>query len=225
MITTVGGQRIAGVDVFTQALINADAALPLQITRAGQTRSVQLDAALGADANARTALRPDFDANLRGEADDASAPARFRSSPAAHARFNHRARRVFLTPARPPRRGPRRSLPLPRRRPRPLRLSPRPGVQTTPAPTPAPAPPLPALAAGPPLPRPHPPPRRVQRPAPAARAALAPPLAGPPLTRPPAPAEPAAPAPPPAGQSSPRPAAGTGGTGGAGSTAGATNPR
>ena len=86
VITTVGGQRITGVDMFTQALTNADAALPLQITRAGQTRSVQLDSSLGSDANVRTALRPDFDAargdaTVRGEADTTRRPDSDRATP------------------------------------------------------------------------------------------------------------------------------------------------
>ena len=65
VITTVGGQRITSVNMLTQAFTNADAALPLQITRAGQTRDIQLDASGAANANVRTALRPDFDAGAR----------------------------------------------------------------------------------------------------------------------------------------------------------------
>jgi membrane-associated protease RseP (regulator of RpoE activity) len=73
VITTLGGQRIANVNAFTQGLAQANAAIPLQISRAGQMQSIQLDPIQAngqAFANdqinaggpaAHTALRPNLD--------------------------------------------------------------------------------------------------------------------------------------------------------------------
>lgn len=64
VITTLGGQRITSVDMLTRQLTRADGALDFGVTRNGQTRDIQLDAAsTSADGSARTALRPNFDAD------------------------------------------------------------------------------------------------------------------------------------------------------------------
>lgn len=74
IITTLGGQRITSVDMLTQQLTRANSALNIGVTRNGQMRDIQLDVAgANTSAEARTALRPNFDgaagANPRGAAD------------------------------------------------------------------------------------------------------------------------------------------------------------
>jgi hypothetical protein len=97
VIVTVGDQRVTSLNVFTQALAQADGVLPLQVTRSGQTRDLQLDASLSSQSSARTALRPNLDADTRvdGRAgatapgrtpDSATAPARTPDSATAPAR-------------------------------------------------------------------------------------------------------------------------------------------
>jgi predicted metalloprotease with PDZ domain len=66
VITMLAGQQIANLNAFTQGLTQANAAIPLQITRAGQTRSIQLDPVGVSDNSVRTALRPNVDANASG---------------------------------------------------------------------------------------------------------------------------------------------------------------
>jgi len=66
VITMLAGQQTANLNAFTQGLTQANAAIPLQITRAGQTRSIQLDPVGVSDNSVRTALRPNADANASG---------------------------------------------------------------------------------------------------------------------------------------------------------------
>jgi PDZ domain-containing protein len=63
VITSLNGQPIANLSAFTQGLSQANGAVPLQITRAGQTRDIQFDPSIGAQDSVRTALRPNFDGN------------------------------------------------------------------------------------------------------------------------------------------------------------------
>ena len=110
VISTIGGQRIANVTAFTQALTQADGNLALQVNRGGRTRDIQLDAAT--DSNVRTALRPNFDADARaganidgragaraeGRADVNTPPARNPDSDAAQPRTPDSARAPARTP-------------------------------------------------------------------------------------------------------------------------------
>jgi membrane-associated protease RseP (regulator of RpoE activity) len=66
VITTLGGQRIANINAFTQGLLQTNGNIPLQITRAGQTREIELEAATSGDTSVRTALRPNIDAAASG---------------------------------------------------------------------------------------------------------------------------------------------------------------
>jgi len=61
VITTFGGQRVTSLQAFTQGLNQANVAIPMQITRSGQTRDIQLDAIGPVDNSFRTALRPNVD--------------------------------------------------------------------------------------------------------------------------------------------------------------------
>ncbi len=63
VITTFGGQRVTSLQAFTQGLNQANVAIPLQITRSGQTRDIQLDTFGTVDSSVRTALRPNIDVN------------------------------------------------------------------------------------------------------------------------------------------------------------------
>jgi hypothetical protein len=62
VITTLGGRNIANLNAFTQGLTQANGNVALGITRAGQTRNLEMPALNGADSSVRTALRPNFDA-------------------------------------------------------------------------------------------------------------------------------------------------------------------
>lgn len=65
VITTLGGQRIASVNAFSQALRGANAAVDLAVTRSGQSRQIQLDgSSINAAGSVRTALRPNVDAEV-----------------------------------------------------------------------------------------------------------------------------------------------------------------
>src|SRR4029434_5750110 len=57
------GQPITNLSTFTQGLSQASNAVPLQVTRAGQARDIQLDPSLMSDSSVRTALRPNLDAD------------------------------------------------------------------------------------------------------------------------------------------------------------------
>src|SRR3954462_2815860 len=46
IITGLSGQPVTNLNSFTQGLSNANAAIPLQVTRSGQTQSIQLDPSL-----------------------------------------------------------------------------------------------------------------------------------------------------------------------------------
>lgn len=72
VITSIGGQPIAGISAFSTALQQARGDLALQITRSGQIRDVSL-AAISSD-TMRTALRPTLDAqgNVLGSTDGAA---------------------------------------------------------------------------------------------------------------------------------------------------------
>jgi len=89
VIATIGGQRIANVAAFTQALTQADGNLALQVSRGGRNRDIQLD--VDTDSSVRTALRPSFDA-------DARAGARTPDSDAAQPRTPDSARAPGRTP-------------------------------------------------------------------------------------------------------------------------------
>src|SRR5207253_1712273 len=68
IITTVNGQPITSLNAFTQLLTQANGPFALQVTRAGQTRDLQLAALGSEDASVRTALRPNFDTGVTGNA-------------------------------------------------------------------------------------------------------------------------------------------------------------
>ncbi len=61
VITTLNGQPVTNLNAFTQALGQANSAIPLGITRAGQTRNLELEPLASTDSSVRTALRPNFD--------------------------------------------------------------------------------------------------------------------------------------------------------------------
>ena len=64
VINTVGGQRIASMDAFSQSLAQANGALNLGVTRNGQPAQLQLDSpSIFADTSAHTTLRPNIDAD------------------------------------------------------------------------------------------------------------------------------------------------------------------
>jgi type II secretory pathway component PulC len=63
VITTFGGQPITSLDAFTQGLSQASGPLALQVTRAGQTRDIQLEPFVSSQDSVRTALRPNLDGN------------------------------------------------------------------------------------------------------------------------------------------------------------------
>jgi len=67
VITTFGGQRVTSLNAFTRGLSQANVAVPLQITRSGQTRDIQLGAVGVADNSVRTALRPNIDTTTSAE--------------------------------------------------------------------------------------------------------------------------------------------------------------
>jgi len=62
VISTFGGQRITNLNTFSQNLSQANDAVSLGVTRAGQTRDIQLDPSMG---SVRTALRPNVNADAR----------------------------------------------------------------------------------------------------------------------------------------------------------------
>src|SRR5205814_152264 len=68
VITTVNGQQVASLSAFTQLLTQATGPLALQVSRAGQTRELQLSALGSEDASVRTALRPNFDGGVSSNA-------------------------------------------------------------------------------------------------------------------------------------------------------------
>jgi type II secretory pathway component PulC len=69
VITTIGGRPITTIDAFSRALVAGDARINLGITRSGAQRQILLDgSSISVDGSARTALRPNLDAELRGDA-------------------------------------------------------------------------------------------------------------------------------------------------------------
>lgn len=62
VITTFGGQRVTSLNAFTQGLSQANVAIPMQITRSGQTRDLQLAPIATVGSSVRTALRPNIEA-------------------------------------------------------------------------------------------------------------------------------------------------------------------
>jgi len=74
VITTLGGQNLANVNAFTQGLSQANGNLALGVTRAGQTRNLEMQALQAGDSTARTALRPNLDAAASGSLNASGAP-------------------------------------------------------------------------------------------------------------------------------------------------------
>jgi len=73
IITGLSGQPVTNLNGFTQGLTNASAAIPLQISRAGQTQSLQLDPSLanfGTNNSIRTAMRPNLDGSAGASTQD-----------------------------------------------------------------------------------------------------------------------------------------------------------